>query len=160
MSQVNMDKVIEMSGTSCQVVLTKVKTLVDQYIDSNFKTNKATSGQIKESFDQLYKIYTQVLAVEQPHTEAAIRYLAMEFNDHRNGAFSPIRVNMMPNLEVGGNRASMRLVGDLNQFFGALILSTNAAELRKRIRISPILANLRAGSQRTAIENYIASIDY
>lgn len=151
---------LETHGPASRVTLEKIKDAVDAYVGMNFITKKATQEEIKKSFDLLHRIYTTTLSAPLEHAIPAVQYLIRRIDQDRLGAFHPMRVNMTPNLEKGGSKTSLRYVADLNQLFSNLALVVNARELRSRIRIEPILANVRAADQRETIRQYIASIDH
>lgn len=164
MSGINTDDVhlkstYEHFGGASMSMLGKIKELVDQYVAMPFNTRKADADQIGKSFDLLYRIYTTTLNASREDSLPAIQYLVRRIADERLGAFNPIRTNMMPNVEKGGSKTMLRFVADVNQLFANLATSNNANELRSRIRLDPILANVRSSSQRENIRQYIASID-
>ena len=151
---------LEAHGSTSRVTLEKIKDAVNEFVEMPFVTKKATQSDIKKSFELLHRIYSTTLSVPVEHAIPAIQYLIRRIDQDRLGAFHPMRVNMTPNLEKGGSKTSLRYVADLNQLFSNLVLVANARELRARIRIEPILANVRAADQREAIRQYIASIDH
>lgn len=151
---------LDQHGTASNATLTLIKDAVDEYVNYPFASRKVTQVEIRKSFDLLNRIYTVTLSSPLEHAIPAIQYLVRRIEADRLGAFHPMRVNMTPNVEEGGSKTAMRYVADLNQLFGNLALVGNARELRSRIRLEPILANVRSASQRNLIQQYIASIDH
>lgn len=151
---------LDQHGTASIATLTLIKDAVDEYINFPFKSRKVAQEDIRKSFDLLNRVYTVTLSSPLEHAIPAIQYLVRRIESERLGAFHPMRANMTPNVEEGGSKTTMRYVADLNQLFGNLALVGNARELRSRIRLEPIMANVRSASQRNLIQQYIASIDH
>lgn len=165
MSDVNKEDVclestLEQFGVGARVSLVRVQEAVNAYVAIKFKTNKATPSEIAKSFDALQRVYTVTLSTPMEHCLAAMNYLIRRFAQDRYGAFSAVRINMTPNILEGGSKTSLRFVADLNQLFGNLAISGTANQLRGRMRIEPVLANVRSNAHRDVIRQYIASIDF
>lgn len=155
-----LERVVELNGEAVRKDVVKIKKLIDEYAELNFNTRKATADDIRNSFVTLQRIYTTALTTEDASRFAAMNYLARRFEEGRNDIFSPIRVNMLPPVEEGGSHAAGKFVADLNQFYGALILSSNANQLRSITRVDKILGSIRSPEHRKAIEEYVAAIDH
>lgn len=151
---------LDQHGTAASTTLTLIKDAVDEFVNFPFKSRKATQEEIRKSFDLLSRVYTVTLSSPLEHAIPAVQYLVRRIEADRLGAFHPMRTNMTPNIETGGSKTTMRYVADLNQLFSNLALVGNARELRARIRLEPIMANVRSADQRNLIQQYIASIDH
>lgn len=157
---IHLQATLDANGTQARVTLGKIKEAVDAYVNFPFNSRKATREEIGKSFDLLHRVYSVTLNAPAEHAIAAIQYLIRRYEAERLGAFHPIRSNMTPNIEKGGSHTSLRFVADLNQLFGALAVCRNATELRARIRLEPIMANVRSETHRETLRQYIASIDH
>lgn len=156
----DLDTVLEAFGVAARPAVMKVKELVDEYVAIPFNTRKAKSEEIQASFELLHRIYLTALSAPENASIAAINYLVRRFAAERQSVFNPIRVNMMPNVEQGGSKTALRFVADMNQLFGSLAVCGNAEQLRRKMRLEPVLASIRSESQRKAVRQYVASIDH
>lgn len=155
-----LEAVLQQFGSNSRVALAKLKDAIDEYVGIDFQTNKAKAEDITKSFEGLHRIYTLVLGTPIEHSNAAMSYLIRRFSEGRYGAFSVIRTNMSPPVEIGGNKNSMRFVADMNQLIGNLATVSTATQLAEKMKLSPVLANVRSESHRDVIQSYIASIDF
>ncbi len=155
-----LENVIATHGPNARTALVKLQTLIEEFIAMPFNTRKATQDEIQRSFNLLHRIYTTTLSTEREYIVPAIQFLVNCISNERHGAFSAFRINMVPNLEQGSSKSSLKYVADLNQLFANLATARNARELRSRVRLEPIFDNIRSDSQRANLNLYIASIDH
>ena len=155
-----LDTVINNFGGNVRAGVVRVKELIDQYQAMPFNTRKASGEDIRKSFELLHQIYVTALSAPSHASIAAIQYLTRRFAEGRQTIFNPVRVNMMPNVEQGGSKSSLRFITDMNQLFGTLTIVSNADQLRSRMRLEPVLNSVRSESQRNALLQYISTIDH
>lgn len=140
--------------------LQELKESVEAYIAGDYETSKATTAQIQGSTAALNKIYTVLLDLDPSSIAAGFNYVLRVLEAEQHKSFNVRRMNMLPSVVAGGNNSTNVFIADMNQLVRNLMKVNNASELRARLRLEPILANMRNKKQQEALSLYIASIDH